>query len=99
MVLTWFNVILFQFVGIEFGNEGLHKNYSLGKYLVFIHQIVFNDFQFTSISSAFFLLDATHAAELDMIVSPLFRKVRVDPEHDATSKSVTKLWGSFIRNG
>lgn len=42
--------------------------------------------------------DATHAAELDMIQSPLFDKVRVDADHDAVSKNVLGLWASFMKD-
>lgn len=34
-----------------------------------------------------------------MLVSPLFNRVRTDPVHDEVSKSVVKLWISFIKEG
>lgn len=69
----------------------------VGNIILIPHSLFFKDIYITN--HFINALDATHAAELDMIVSPLFGRVRVDPVHDTLSKSVTKLWASFIKEG
>lgn len=81
--------------------EELHKKYALGNesgsYFILVTSIYSTKSNYKMLILNF--LDATHAADLDMLLSPLFGKVRKNPLHDQVSKSVAKLWASFIKDG